>query len=107
MKPWLMVVALVGCLAIGFGSGLLVGRQFPAHHFERFGSSSYLLESTTGTLCNPFKNRNESANRIDDALGANKTPPSYDANGFQIAPKDGVTDLRGIWKTDDLPSCGK
>ena len=36
---------------IVFGSGLLVGRQFPAHHYERYGNSTYLLDSATGKVC--------------------------------------------------------
>jgi hypothetical protein len=68
MRVW--IVALIGCLGIGFGSGLLIGRQFPAHHYERFGSSSYLFEVSTGKLCNPLP----------------ESTHVTDANGFQLAP---------------------
>src|SRR6185437_10496246 len=54
MKTWLIGVAAGGCLVVGFGSGLLVGRQFPAKHYERFGTSMYLYDVSTGRLCNPF-----------------------------------------------------
>jgi len=45
-----VAIILIAC-GTGFGSGLLVGRQFPAHHFERFGNTSYLLDSATGRVC--------------------------------------------------------
>jgi hypothetical protein len=45
---------------------LLVGRQFPAHRFERFGDTHYLLDPTTGRVCDPFKIPN--ANPVDQAL---------------------------------------
>jgi len=84
----LLVLCLVG---IGFGSGLLVGRQFPAHRFERFGETVYLFDPTTGKICNPFKNPNAPANPIDKVLG------ETDSNGFQIVKPD----------TNYPPPCGK
>ena len=58
------VLLVSGAVAVGFGSGLLVGRQFPAHYFERFGNSSYLLDSATGKVCDlgPFNGSKEAAN---------------------------------------------
>jgi hypothetical protein len=50
------VLLIAGGVAVGFGSGLLVGRQFPAHRFERFGETRFLLDPTTGKVCDPFKN---------------------------------------------------
>jgi hypothetical protein len=55
----LFVVLISGACIVGFGSGLLVGRQFPAHHYERFGNSSYLLDPATGKVCDPFKTQND------------------------------------------------
>ena len=54
MKTWIVIIAFAGTLALGFSSGLLVGRQFPAKHFERFGTSMYLYEVSTGKMCDPF-----------------------------------------------------
>lgn len=54
------------CIVAGFGSGLLVGRQFPPHHYEKFGNTSYLLDPTTGKVCNPFADPN--ANPMDANL---------------------------------------
>jgi hypothetical protein len=50
---------LAGTCMAGFGSGWLVGRQFPAHRFERFGETKYLLDATTGKVCDPFKDPKE------------------------------------------------
>jgi hypothetical protein len=43
------IIAIV-CMA-GFGSGILVGRQFPAHHYVQYGNTPYLLDSATGKVC--------------------------------------------------------
>lgn len=61
--------------AIGFGSGLLIGRQFPIQRFQKFGDTRYLLNPTTGLVCDPFKNPIVSANPIDQAFGA--SAPGY------------------------------
>lgn len=45
-----VAIVLISC-GVGFGSGLLVGRQYPAHNFQRFGDTSYLLDSATGRVC--------------------------------------------------------
>jgi len=44
------VSVILGAGVVGFGSGLLVGRQFPAHRYEKFGNTSYLLDPTTGKV---------------------------------------------------------
>ncbi|MDR3711170.1 MAG: hypothetical protein P4L51_00015 [Puia sp.] len=44
-------IAVIAC-GVGFGSGFFIGRQFPAHRYERFGNSTYLLDSATGRVCN-------------------------------------------------------
>jgi hypothetical protein len=62
-----VAIVIIAC-GIGFGSGLLVGRQFPAHRFERFGNSSYLFDPTNGKVCNPFKKLE--GNEVDRELGS-------------------------------------
>jgi hypothetical protein len=90
------VSVILGAGVVGFGSGLLVGRQFPAHRYEKFGNTSYLLDPTTGKVCNPFAN----ANPIDATLGYPNLPPGFvlegtqDANGFQVVKPA-------------VPACGK
>ncbi len=63
----LFILLVFTAIGIGFGSGLLVGRQFPAHHYERFGNSTYLLDSATGKVCDlgPLPAAQEAANRSD------------------------------------------
>jgi hypothetical protein len=111
-----VLIVSVACGA-GFGSGLLIGRQYPAHHFVRFGNSSYLLDPTTGKVCNPFKSPKETANIIDRASGASNPAPAYDANGFQIVknPADASPDPFAAYggheikpaQPDYPPACGK
>jgi hypothetical protein len=45
-----VAIVLIAC-GVGFGSGLFVGRQYPVHSFQRFGNTSYLLDSATGKVC--------------------------------------------------------
>jgi hypothetical protein len=79
----LFVAVVVGACGVGFGSGLFLGRQFPANHFERFGSSRFLLNPSTGKICDPFKNLHTSTNAIDEAL--ENPSGEKDRNGFPIA----------------------
>ena len=51
MKPLFLWIAAV---IVSFGAGLLLGRQFPAHHYEKFGVSRMLLDTTTGMVCDPL-----------------------------------------------------
>jgi hypothetical protein len=87
----LFVGLISGACIIGFGSGLLVGRQFPAHHYERFGNSSYLLDPSTGRVCDPFK--------VSDKTG--QKPPS--------GSDKPTVDLSDIWgsKPSGPPACEK
>jgi hypothetical protein len=46
------VLLVLGAVGLGFGSGWLVGRQFPAHHFEHMQEGShYLFDTSTGHVC--------------------------------------------------------
>jgi hypothetical protein len=62
------IIAIV-CMA-GFGSGVLVGRQFPAHHFEKMENSHYLYDTSTGHVCDfwPAKTEASGANEQSDFL---------------------------------------
>jgi hypothetical protein len=95
---WVCLSGAILTAGVGFGSGLLVGRQFPARRFERFGDSHYLVEPATGKVCDPFKDPKESSNPFDDAF-TQENPQS--ANG--------TTDLSSIWKPVSTypPACGK
>ena len=73
----LFVVLISGACIVGFGSGLLVGRQFPAHQFERFGNSSYLLDTSTGKICDLLKVKvtDISKTSVDDYLASKPSDP--------------------------------
>ena len=51
MKKFVWIAGAVLSSAILFGAGLLVGRQFPAHHYQELGNTSRLFDSTTGHVC--------------------------------------------------------
>jgi hypothetical protein len=61
----LVAVGIIS-LVSGFGCGVLAGRLFPVHHFERYGESRYLVDSATGKVCDPM--RDPKANALDEAL---------------------------------------
>jgi hypothetical protein len=89
------VLLVLGTVGLGFGSGFLAGRKFPAHRYERFGESWCVLDSTTGKVCNPLKDPNANPTDLSDLFPPNK--PATDANGFQI-----------VKPTPDYPPpCGK
>lgn len=93
------VLLISGGVAVGFGSGLLVGRQFPAHRFERFGESWYVLDATTGKVCNPFKDPNASTNPFDQTLPNNQpsgSDPFAPYGGHEVKPAPNYP-----------PACGK
>lgn len=82
-KAIAVCVGVVVC-AVCFGSGLLVGREFPARHYERFGNTSYLLNTSTGKVCDPmFKATAPSVYEQQGvAPGSFPAPPP----GFTIVP---------------------
>ena len=100
-----VAIVLIACGA-GFGSGLLVGRQYPTRAFQKYGDTRFLLDPIAGKLCDPFKN--PTANVVDQSLtnsSATPTPPpgfvldgTRDANGFQIVKPA---------QPDYPPACGK
>lgn len=111
MSKWIIMASLAALWL--FAAGLLTGRELPAHHFERFGTTGYLFDASTGHLCNAFAYQSESAatpppgfeivkpNAIDQALTGQK-----DANGFPIV-KD-TSGLGSAWTSPNenkVPSC--
>jgi hypothetical protein len=83
----LFVVLISGACIVGFGSGLLVGRQYPAHHFEQYGNSSYLLDTSTGKLCDPFSDNSDKRASWSVALAPETSKPTPDLkNIFDSKP---------------------
>lgn len=91
-----VAIVLLAC-GVGFGSGLLLGRRFPSRNFQKFGESRFVLDSTTGKVCDPFKDPKESSNIFDHAFDHTDTVPKN--------PVD--QSLSDIWKTPYPPACGK
>lgn len=54
MRRSLAVAILSGVWLFGAVAGWIFGRQMPAHHFERFGNTSYLLDPGNGRVCDPM-----------------------------------------------------
>lgn len=79
-----MKSALLGLVAlVVFSLGFLLGRQFPAHHFQVLSaeSPSLLLDSTTGRVCDIRSPQVKGAkNSADSAalevMGAKAVTPS-------------------------------
>ena len=44
-----------------FGSGVLIGRQFPAHHFEQIPQTPYLVDASTGHVCEYLPENHDTA----------------------------------------------
>jgi hypothetical protein len=75
----LFVLILLNACAIGFGSGLLIGRQFPAHHYEHMQEGShYLYDANTGHVCDFWPVTPNTPNPIDKAF----TPSKPDYSGY-------------------------
>lgn len=106
LKIILVGVGTLAC-SIGFGGGLLVGRRFPARQFEKFGNSTYLLDTTTGKVCDPFKDPNESTNPLDQAFHpqaeAKSQPDPFIAYGGHAVDSNGFAVVRPSYP----PACSK
>ncbi len=86
MGKW-VAVAGVACLWF-FTAGLFIGRAIPKHHFERFGNSPYLFDTSTGYVC---KAVGPSTSEIIDSMVPKDANPVDQA----IARKN----------TDTIPAC--
>jgi hypothetical protein len=96
----LVGVALVACI-VGLGFGLLIGRHFPAHGYQKYGETRYLLDSATGKLCDPFKDPKNPVT-VDPfaAFGGKQTSPAPSTSGNPIDQS-----LSDIWKQPYPPPC--
>jgi hypothetical protein len=54
LKLKVFVLGIAGACALGFGLGMLVGRQLPAHHYGQLTGTVFLYDSGTGKSCNPL-----------------------------------------------------
>lgn len=83
MKKLFWVFSGAFCAVLLFGSGLLVGRQFPAHHYEKIPESPYLFDSSTGHVCDTLisKVERQEAEKLGSQI-VPKTPTSKDNLSF-------------------------
>lgn len=51
MSLFIRVSVITLSLIASLGVGLMIGREVPVHHYERFGNTAYLLDTSTGTVC--------------------------------------------------------
>ena len=76
----LFIAIIVIACTVGFGSGLLVGRKFPSHNFQKFGETKYVFDPTTGKVCDPFKDPNATQGTVIPDLrylfAPNSSPPA-------------------------------
>jgi hypothetical protein len=99
MKISALIACGAGLVLVAFGSGLVLGRQFPSKRFERFWETRYLLNANSGKLCDPFKDPNANPANLSDLF------PSKDAQSASANPIDQA--ITGVWKTSYPPACGK
>jgi hypothetical protein len=88
----LVVAAFSSATILVFGAGILIGRQFPAHHYEKLPESPYLMDTTSGKICT-----------LNGRDPFNEPPKSADE-----MPKnaDGFPELGSIWKKrEPTPDC--
>ncbi len=71
MKPLLYISGAALCLIL-FGSGMLVGREFPSHRYEKISTGPYLLDVSTGRVCFVFLDW--SVDPTSETLKAYSTP---------------------------------
>ena len=83
-----LFVAIIAIASmVGFGSGILVGRQFPAHHFEKMENSHYLYDTSTGHVCDFW-------------------PTKAEPSGVSEQPSDFMKSL-GVGGVASIPPCNQ
>lgn len=88
-----------------FASGFVLGRQFPAHHYEMAMSTNpyFVLDATTGRVCDDRQTAGK--NPLDSLLGKEKTGGAASSE----SPNDFFDKLRkqNPPNANGLPYCGK
>jgi hypothetical protein len=107
-----ITVVLIAC-GTGFGFGLLIGRQYPVHNFQKYGETRFLLDPVAGKLCDPFKDPKELTNTLDHLLtqpeGATaKNPSPASSSPFsKYAIPATSPEYAALIHSDYPPACGK
>jgi hypothetical protein len=76
-KPLWITIAATSAVVL-FGSGLLVGRHFPAHHFEKISQDPYLLDTSTGRVCD-YLGQDQGLTQPSTASGSQSNDPEVSA----------------------------
>ncbi len=90
---------------VAASGGFLLGRSFPAHHYEPWKNSNLLYDTATGKVCNPLKSSQQAAARAK--LGGHADAP--DLSEDQKPTGNPFYDIAaGVDATDPnayIPSC--
>jgi len=78
-------LAVVGIALVTFGVGLFIGRAFPAHHYQRYGDTRYMLDTSSGKMCDAFPAEVKDANgftvvhpnKVDQEIAENASRSFY------------------------------
>lgn len=64
------IASLAALALVSFFGGLVLGRHDSVHHYEKFGTSNLLLDTSTGVLCDPLVKPADqtSSNAVDDVF---------------------------------------
>ena len=82
MRNTWIIASMVAVLL--FGSGFLVGREFPVHHYERFGNGFLLYDTSTGRVCTTA--RCAEVNFLEQGMQGGAAPQAAPPPGFTLDP---------------------
>jgi hypothetical protein len=112
LSGWALAVA---ALVVVFGAGFVTGRMLPAHHYEKFGSST-LFDTSTGHMCS-YRGDQPAADPLAAIWGPPKNAdglpivnPAKNADGYPIVkPADPNAGLGSAWTApppaNPIPAC--
>ena len=93
------IAGTFGVALLGFGLGMLTGRQFPVHHFQRFDGTPLLFDNTNGKVCKALKSQ------AVDALGFPVVEPT---NPDGARATENIFDKAFLKpQPSDYPTCGE
>ena len=99
MKRAVWILGAVVAAAILFGADFLVGRQFPAHHYQRLSDAPafMLFDTATGKPC--------MARRVTETVPRTTSPTDlekFTSSALNVAPA--TRDEKDLYP--DVPTCG-
>jgi len=100
-------IAALLCVLV-FAAGFFIGHEFPARHYDKYGSGPLLVDSSTGKICNPLKLAQEAARKAGDKSDAaffGQQPASKPDALPPITPFPAVSEFADPIRY--VPSCGE